>query len=311
MDTQQTSIEPSAIPETYPAPQKKPILCMSLSFVLFCTTVFFAYKYATVSKIANPSQVNTYADCVQAAGSIVQESYPATCVTKDAKRFVQTLTDEEKKNTEPPVLDTSSIPSNEIDNWNTYTNNVYKFSFKYPQDWIVTPSPVSEGQLNIIVDKKSNTSEQGFVPIQFSLGMATDINGKPLNFATLNKAKEYYSKQFDQKTVSILNTSIAKKSAISIIGTMAGPGPGEGNFIQVTLIDIGNQILTIQLGNKSYKEIFDQILSTLTYSAEGVSSSCVHNGTTYQSGQSFKDACNTCSCQSGQVTCTLMACRIN
>lgn len=39
--------------------------------------------------------------------------------------------------------------------------------------------------------------------------------------------------------------------------------------------------------------------------------SCSYNNQTYKNGESFKDDCNTCSCQNGQVACTLMACRAN
>jgi len=39
--------------------------------------------------------------------------------------------------------------------------------------------------------------------------------------------------------------------------------------------------------------------------------SCEYNGKTYKSGEGFldKDGCNSCSCVSGQVACTLMACQ--
>ncbi len=36
--------------------------------------------------------------------------------------------------------------------------------------------------------------------------------------------------------------------------------------------------------------------------------SCSFNNQTYKHGESFRDDCNTCSCQNGQVACTLMAC---
>lgn len=38
--------------------------------------------------------------------------------------------------------------------------------------------------------------------------------------------------------------------------------------------------------------------------------SCVYNGKTYKSGDSFldQDGCNRCSCQDGLVACTLKAC---
>jgi len=37
---------------------------------------------------------------------------------------------------------------------------------------------------------------------------------------------------------------------------------------------------------------------------------CEYNGKVYQSGEGFKDedGCNTCSCEDGQVSCTMMFC---
>jgi len=35
---------------------------------------------------------------------------------------------------------------------------------------------------------------------------------------------------------------------------------------------------------------------------------CAFNGKTYQHGASFKDDCNTCNCNDGQITCTLALC---
>ena len=38
--------------------------------------------------------------------------------------------------------------------------------------------------------------------------------------------------------------------------------------------------------------------------------SCTYNGQTYRNGEGFRssDGCNSCSCQNGQIACTLMAC---
>lgn len=36
--------------------------------------------------------------------------------------------------------------------------------------------------------------------------------------------------------------------------------------------------------------------------------SCKYQGQTYLHGEGFMDACNSCSCQNGQVQCTAMAC---
>lgn len=38
--------------------------------------------------------------------------------------------------------------------------------------------------------------------------------------------------------------------------------------------------------------------------------SCTHKGITYKDGEEFQDDCNSCSCQTGEVNCTLMACNV-
>lgn len=52
----------------------------------------FAYQEYT-----RAPQVSSYEECIKIKGSVVQESYPSTCVTKDGKQFIQPLIDEEKK----------------------------------------------------------------------------------------------------------------------------------------------------------------------------------------------------------------------
>ena len=36
--------------------------------------------------------------------------------------------------------------------------------------------------------------------------------------------------------------------------------------------------------------------------------SCIYKGITYTDGEGFKDECNSCSCQNGEVNCTTIAC---
>lgn len=42
-------------------------------------------------------------------------------------------------------------------------------------------------------------------------------------------------------------------------------------------------------------------------------SDCVYNGITYQNGESFRaiDGCNTCGCNNGSISCTLIGCLEN
>lgn len=43
-----------------------------------------------------------------------------------------------------------------------------------------------------------------------------------------------------------------------------------------------------------------------------IPSSCTYEGRTYRHGESFpaQDRCNSCSCESGKIACTLMACEV-
>ncbi len=163
-----------------------------------------------------------------------------------------------------PMLEPTVSPiSNEMSNWQTYTNQKYGFTFKYPLDWKVTVSPTSGDQFNIIVGKKSNTSEAGFVPFQISVNMTQNQDGN--NFTTLNETKSHFIKSFESSSVITNNITFDDKQGIILTGVMAGPGPGEGQFISYTLVQLDKKVLVMQLGNKSYQGLFDQITSTLKF----------------------------------------------
>ena len=167
--------------------------------------------------------------------------------------------------TEPVATSSAVATADPTSSWQTYTNQKYGFSFKYPLDWIVTPSPTTGEEFNIIVDKKSNKSEQGFVPFQISINMTQDQEGQVI-LTNLSEAKTYFLKNFDTSTVKTDNITLGGKSGIVLTGVMPGPGPGEGQFISYTLIELNNRILVLQLGNRSYQGSFDQILATFKFS---------------------------------------------
>jgi hypothetical protein len=89
------------VPSPTPSSERGSLFWIVLSIIFFGTTVFFAYQYW---QLTHATPTVSYEDCLKAPGSIVQESYPATCVTKDGNRFTQPLTDEEKKKLEPPAV---------------------------------------------------------------------------------------------------------------------------------------------------------------------------------------------------------------
>ncbi|MBP9716850.1 MAG: hypothetical protein KBD51_02800 [Candidatus Levybacteria bacterium] len=75
--------------------------------------------------------INDFESCV-ASGNPIQESYPATCRTTDGRSFTQVLSEEEQKKLLPP---------DPTADWQTYTNNIYNFSFKYPREGKIEEFP--------------------------------------------------------------------------------------------------------------------------------------------------------------------------
>jgi hypothetical protein len=87
---------------------------------IFALLSLVAYKTYTETKALK--SINSYDSCVTAKGSIIQESYPATCVTRLGARFIQPV-----PSPRPYVFP--------IENWNTYVNKSWKIFFKHPPTW--------------------------------------------------------------------------------------------------------------------------------------------------------------------------------
>lgn len=61
--------------------------------------------------ISVKTAVTTYDECIKTAGSRIQESYPATCITRDGKRFTQPTMDDDGVN--PIYTDPFSCSTND------------------------------------------------------------------------------------------------------------------------------------------------------------------------------------------------------
>ena len=73
-----------------------PAVSMSLTALLmiflFGAAFFIAYQ-----KVNKPKIPQNYEDCTKSKGSIIRESYPAVCVTKNKKEFIQVIPEDEQK----------------------------------------------------------------------------------------------------------------------------------------------------------------------------------------------------------------------
>ncbi len=137
-ETNQPNIppEPSSVqeqpPENTNAPVKKK---RSKKIFIILAAIFVVLLLALISFLIwqnyqNKQTINDYQGCATASGSVIQESYPETCVTKNGQRFVRQLPDEEKKNLEQP--------QDLISNWKTYTDEITGYQISYPKDMVIT-----------------------------------------------------------------------------------------------------------------------------------------------------------------------------
>ncbi len=80
-------------------------------FLLSIVALLSLVAYQKYSEYSALKSIDSYESCVAANGSTIQESYPATCITRLGTRFTQ------------PVKN------------KTYTNQKLGIQFEYPEDW--------------------------------------------------------------------------------------------------------------------------------------------------------------------------------
>lgn len=81
--------------------QKGNIVLIVLPMLLVIGVAVGGYLYLqNQNKVEN--QPLTWEECIKVPGAILQTSYPGRCVTPDGRSVVQPISDEDKKNLQPP-----------------------------------------------------------------------------------------------------------------------------------------------------------------------------------------------------------------
>lgn len=163
-----------------------------ISIFIFLSLVGYQ-KYAEISALKS---IDSYESCVSATGSTIQESYPATCVTRLGKRYTEP--------TPMPVMNTSD--------WKTYTHPKYSFTFQYPPDWKVVedynPQPhvrskytETGGELMLSLYKDGNSLRQIYIspelPVilrgeQLSSVKIANLGGKTVLVYEKEQSRHYF-----------------------------------------------------------------------------------------------------------------------
>lgn len=154
-----------------------------------------------------------------------------------------------------------SPSSDEISNWQTYSNQQYKFSFQYPDDW----ETVIDNFTNKTLDQNS-TRHVSIGPKEVK-GHGYDgyfgftVYNKPLR--SLEEVITEYGNQFSDRAESKENVTIGGQSALKVIVTT----PRNPTWVSIHyIIETSNYIYAFGNGatiSHKYVDFFDKIASTI------------------------------------------------
>ncbi|OGG32103.1 hypothetical protein A3I51_01610 [Candidatus Gottesmanbacteria bacterium RIFCSPLOWO2_02_FULL_38_8] len=227
------------------------LIFILIGMILFVGSGLIAYSFFKSKTAKIPS---TFEECEQTPGSILSASYPAVCMTKTGQRFVQPLSEEEKKFLNPPEEPTSSpyIPSG----WLTYRDTEYGISFSYPSDWQLDPENhniFSQGEI-INLQILGETS----VALSVAKPVPTDLS-----------LEDWIDSEFIQPQLDVL-TRDAKLTYNSTLGNQNAVQVQicqQGDCNSFRFAKIGNQIYGIEFFTEKatkplYMSQIDQIISS-------------------------------------------------
>ena len=161
---------PISTPPTNPRP--KLIWLAGGITILLLGVAIGAFGVKFLNQPERQPLIASYEDCITAKGSIVQESYPATCVTASDQRFTQPISsptpesiaptsdsnaskvidsgqnEQERLTTDTPVRKIAFSPQTDVNNggtWRSYSSNT-GFSVQYPTYFRISGPEKLSGQ---------------------------------------------------------------------------------------------------------------------------------------------------------------------
>ena len=252
-----------------------PVVSMGLStflmIFLFGAAFFIAYQ-----KVNKPKIPQNFEDCTKTKGSIIRESYPAVCVTKDNKEFIQPLSEEEQKLLEIEGNQSSNSDNIIPEDWKTYKNAKYTYEVKYPSSWTFKESnSISYDFVSFLPPDVSadSTTSPGIIWIKVEKNnslVITEDDALETFQSFMNSCSSQTPTQCTQKTSDDYKFEkqilIAGKPAFQTYGGCCMDFGrhiflyNNSNTYRFTLYNLGPNTPNIK-----NEEIFNQILSTLRF----------------------------------------------
>ena len=221
---------------------------------------------------------------------------------------------------EPTPVPTPEATPDPTADWKTYTNTEFKFSLKYPEEVknsVAVNGPFTTFKFTFIGPVQESS---GRTQSELSDGYMITINAAPI---TENITLQNLQLGAEKGRQGTLNAGYGDICEVSEINSGVLDSAPTIEYTATNCIGNYRNILTFKgsvqyqiaglYTNSEYELIVNQILSTFKFTDEtpaGGISTCEYNGKTYQNGDNVPsgDGCNTCSCDSGKVSCTTMMC---
>lgn len=189
-----------------------------------------------------------------------------------------------------------SADISETATWQTFSDR--NLSFKYPNSWKGVGFSANSGYIEtqsknrfyLEVIESSTPSLTEWLQ-SYDIANQNTFQVQSSKTDTVNNHTVIQRNEYDIESDTTYLASYFQSEQVSVIRVKIMPTPGN------------------ILG--SDEQTYNQILSTLAFtnsSTNDSSANCTYNGKTYKNGEGFTDKCNSCSCENGQVACTLIAC---
>lgn len=149
--------------------------------------------------------------------------------------------------------------------WKTYRSDENGIEFKYPVGWYAKSPPGWIFQVFLESRPFEIIEGTGFmasIVLYFNEYMNTTTGERYFFEEMLDDGVNRIKALYSEESVETNDLVIGEKKAVQISGVI-GPGMLEGRHFTHTLIQMDGHLLVVELTNKDFKDVYDQILSTL------------------------------------------------
>jgi len=217
---------------------KLKLLALSIFFAILSLVAYQTYRETKVLK-----SIDSYESCVSAKGSIIQESYPATCITSLGTRFTENT-------------------------WGSFTSSQHNFSVGYPTYSKFTTHKYSDGTEYYILFN-SGENQQPYLQISFIISKIQPT--QPLDDYIYKKYKiangYTHNGSSPSKVIEFSKTNIKNHEAYLLIKEQKLNSEYNSYELFIRLND--KTVIVIDPGrepqNQEENELFNQILSTFKF----------------------------------------------